>query len=116
MLLTLAIAVLYRATGGVLPPSVLLPLPLPLLLLLFFTWASDEDVWLDPLGVRGTAVPLPASRLVNPWIFQGLTTTFFATRPIVEGAPLGSKFRASITALIAGGCERAFLFLYKINL
>jgi membrane protease YdiL (CAAX protease family) len=58
LLLTLAIVVLYLATGGVLPASVPLPLPLPLLLLLFFVYVGLFRGGLDEeLGWRGYALP-----------------------------------------------------------
>jgi len=58
LLLTLALAVLYRATGGVLPSSVPLQMPLPLLLLLFFVYVGLFHGGLDEeLGWRGYALP-----------------------------------------------------------
>ena len=58
LLLTLALVVLYRATGGVLPASVPLPLPLPLLVLVAFVYVGLFHGGLDEeLGWRGYALP-----------------------------------------------------------
>jgi membrane protease YdiL (CAAX protease family) len=116
LLLTLAIAVLYRATAGVFPSSVPLSLPLPVLLLIFFILVGLFHGGLDEeLGWRGYALPrlqarygaLTASLILGVlWACWHLPLWFF---------PDATQASLSFPVFLVGGVALSIILTWLYN-